>query len=419
MYLDLTEEERVELEETIGKGLCPPLPAGVWEDRIARCRALMKDGQLDAILVYSGGQVLTGREWARYFANYKEPLWNGESFILVPVEGEPCFIINFTHMVPLVQKCSPIKDVRAYAYFGEANRYSAMVPHLQSALKERGLTGGRIGLCRHGMQGDFLPSVLEHTFKTALSKEKLDDASSLLWDLTSIKTDYDVEMIRKSNAVVSDGVEAIYGALGEGRKEHEYYAAFWEAVCDRGAEVDEASTCHVDSQTAPGSELPNKPFSVTLRRLRKGDTLMIDPGVTYRGYVSDLSRTAVIGQPSAAQKKIFEATMTGHQAMVEALKPGVTVGELCETYYTAIEMCGYRRQQTHVLHGHGIGFMKNEPPILSGWAPKYIIKKGMTICVETALMEINTCRARIEDCYLVTDGDAERLTPGPQDMYIA
>ena len=418
MYLDLTEAERVELEETLGKGICPPLPKGVWEDRIRRCRALMKERQLDAILVYSGGQVLTGREWARYFANYKEPLWNGESFILVPVEGEPCFIINYTHMIPLVRKSSPIKDVRAYEYFGNPNRYENMIPHLQSALKERGLSGGRIGLCRHGMQGDFLPAVLDQTLKTALAKEKTEDASSLLFDLTAVKTDYDIEMIRKANAVVCDGVEAMYRALGEGRKEHEYYAAFWEAVCDRGAEVDEASACHVDSQSAPGSEIPNKPFSVTLRRLRKGDTLMIDPGVTYRGYVSDISRTAVIGPPSAAQKKIYEATMTGHRAMVEALRPGVTSVELCETYFRTIEKCGYRREQTHVLQGHGIGFMKNEPPILSGWS-NYTIKKGMTISIETALMEINVCRARVEDCYLVTDGEAERLTPGPQDMYIA
>jgi hypothetical protein len=63
MYLDLTEEERVELEETLGKGLCPPLPAGVWEDRIKRCRALMKERGLDAILVGTVPALVNRKGW--------------------------------------------------------------------------------------------------------------------------------------------------------------------------------------------------------------------------------------------------------------------------------------------------------------------------------------------------------------------
>jgi Xaa-Pro aminopeptidase len=419
MYYDLTETERIELEETLGKGVCPPIPQHVWNDRIARCRQLMAQRGLDALLVYSGGQPLTGRDWARYFANYKEPLWNAESFVFVPLEGPPCFIVNYPHMVPLLQKSSPIQDVRAYAHLGSLDRYAEMVPILRDAVRERGVAAGRIGIGRQGMQGDFLPSLLDQSLQKALAGATVQDASPLLWDLTAVKTDYDVEMIKRSNAILCDGVEAIYKALGEGRKEHEYYAAFWEAVCDRGAEVDEMAACHVDSQSAPGSEIPNKPFSVTLRRLRKGDVLMIDPGVTYRGYVSDIARTAVIGTPSAELTTMFDATVAGNHAMVEILKPGVTVSELSETYFKTIEKHGYRREQSHVLQGHGIGFMKNEPPLISQWAPNLVIRKGMTISIETALMEPGLTRARVEDTYLVTDGTPLKLTPGPLDLYMA
>jgi len=418
MYYDLMEAERVELEETIGKGICPPIPQDVWDERIAHCRRLMAERSLDALLVYSGGQVLTGRDWARYFANYKEPLWNAESFIFIPLQGELCFIVNYPHMVPLLETSSPIRDVRAYAHLGSFDRYAEMVPILRDVVRERGVATGRIGLGRHGMQGDFLPSVLDQSLARALAGAAVEDASTLLWDLTAVKSDYDVEMIRRSNAILCDGVEAIYKALGEGRKEHEYYAAFWEAVCDRGAEVDEMAACHVDSQSAPGSEIPNKPFSVTLRRLRKADVLMIDPGVTYRGYVSDIARTAVIGPPSAELRRMFDATVAGNDAMVEILKPGVTVSELSETYFKTIEKHGFRREQSHVLQGHGIGFMKNEPPLISQWAPNLMVRKGMTISVETALMEPGHTRARVEDTYLVTDGAPLKLTPAPHDLYI-
>jgi Xaa-Pro aminopeptidase len=419
MYYDLTEAERIELEETLGQGICPPIPESVWTDRITRCRQLMSQRGIDALLVYSGGQVLTGRDWARYFANYKEPLWNAESFIFIPLEGDLCFIVNYPHMVPLIRRSSPIRDVRAYAHLGSFNRYAELVPIIRDVVQEREVAEGNIGICRHGMQGDFLPSLLDESLREALAGATLGDASTLLWELTAVKTEYDVEMIRRSNAVLCDGVEAIYDALGEGRKEHEYYAAFWEAVCDRGAEVDEMAACHVDSQSAPGSEIPNKPFSVTLRRLKKGDVLMIDPGVTYRGYVSDIARTAVIGKPSAQVVKMFDATMAGHRAMVEVLKPGATVSQLSETYFQTIEKHGFKREHSHLLQGHGIGFMKNEPPLISLWAPNLVVRKGMTISIETALMQPGLTRARVEDTYLVTDGAAEKLTPGPQDLYVA
>ncbi|HEY3246709.1 MAG TPA: M24 family metallopeptidase, partial [bacterium] len=156
----------------------------------------------------------------------------------------------------------------------------------------------------------------------------------------------------------------------------------------------------------------------TLRRLRKGDVLMIDPGVTYRGYVSDIARTAVIGPPSADLRKMFDATAAGNDAMVDILRPGVTVSQLSEMYFTTIEKHGFRREQSHVLQGHGIGFMKNEPPLISRWAPNLVIRKGMTISVETALMQPGLTRARVEDTYLVTDGAPLKLTPAPHDLYV-
>ncbi len=62
----LYSKEVEELNERLGDGLTPELPYDIWEDRIRRCRALMERDGFDALIVYSGGQPLTGPEWVRY-----------------------------------------------------------------------------------------------------------------------------------------------------------------------------------------------------------------------------------------------------------------------------------------------------------------------------------------------------------------
>ena len=93
--------------------------------------------------------------------------------------------------------------------------------------------------------------------------------------------------------------------------------------------------------------------------------ITIDPGVTYRGYVSDIARTAVIGQPSKEQRRIFEVTLRGFNAMADALTVGTTAAELCKLNFDEIKRHGFDESHAHALQGHEIGFMKNEPPILT------------------------------------------------------
>ena len=162
----------------------------------------------------------------------------------------------------------------------------------------------------------------------------------------------------------------------------------------------------------------NKPFSVTLRRMKKGDMITIDPGVTYRGYASDIARTAVVGQPSKDQRRIFEVTLSGFNAMRDALTAGVTSAELCKLNFNELRKNGFNESHAHALQGHGIGFMKNEPPILQPWS-NYRIKKGQVVNLETQIMLPNVGRVYWEDTFLVTDGKPKQLSVGPQELYIA
>jgi Xaa-Pro aminopeptidase len=129
------------LLEQMGSGILPQLPAEIYEDRFSRCRALMRERGLAVLIVYSGAMPFQACEWARYFANYVHPYWNGEAFIVIPHEGEPALLINYGFMLDVARETGPIKDVRSpVERFGAASRYAGLKEALQQILEERGYT---------------------------------------------------------------------------------------------------------------------------------------------------------------------------------------------------------------------------------------------------------------------------------------
>lgn len=413
-----------ELQKRYASGLAPPLPVSVWNDRIERCQEILRKKELGAILVYSGGQPLTGTQWARYFANLVHPIWNSDAFVLIPKEGEPMRILNYSFMKELAEKTSLIKDVRTYDYFGAnvftPKRYQNFESMIMNIIKEKGLETKKIGLGRQGMQGDYMPAVLDLALQRACKNATAVDASDILWELISVKTDYDIEMIRKTCEVGCLSLKGAFDALGDGKRVYESFSAFIKTAGELGAEFPGIcpETWHFAFKDAvPGSERPNRPFWITSRKLRRGDMIAIDSGTIYYGYPHDMARTGMVaGKPTEKQGKLFDANLNAQKAMEEALRPGVKASELSKINYDAARKAGF--DKIHALQGHGIGFLENEPPIITPWCHD-IIKERSIINLECVIYEKNIGMSYIEDTYLVTKNGAERLTTAfERELYV-
>jgi Xaa-Pro aminopeptidase len=409
-----------ELEERFHRGLPPELPINVWKERIERCRNLLEKAGMDALLVYSGGQALTGVQWARYFANYVHPLWNSEAFILIPLEEDPVLIVNYPFIVNHAKEMTPIKDVRAYKYFGRdlytPARYETFESLLKTIIKEKDMLGKKIGLGRQGMQGDYLPAVLERALYKALEGTTVEDSSALMWRLAMHKTDYDIKQIKKMCHIACDALKDGFMALGEGKTGFESFAAFALALGKYGAEIPGwyPTTWHYSIKG--GIEIPNRPFWVTYAKFKKGDMVPIDTGLSYKGYTHDMCRTAIIGQPSNTQRRIQEANINAQKAMQEALKPGVRASELSKINFEMAKKAGY--DKIHDLQGHGLGFFENEPPIITPWSD-IIIEKNMIINLECVIYVTGIGISYVEDTFLVTDDGNEWLTDTMhQDLWV-
>lgn len=153
--------------------------------------------------------------------------------------------------------------------------------------------------------------------------------------------------------------------------------------------------------------------SITDRVLAEGDTLVIDWGAKINGYHSDMTRTFFLGDPGSEMRKVYDIVLESQIKAIDAIKPGITAGELDETARSIIKKAGYGDYFSHGL-GHGLGLkVHEEPKVKSGITT--ILEPGMIITVEPGIYIPDLGGVRIEDLILVTKDGCKILTSLPKD----
>jgi Xaa-Pro aminopeptidase len=151
------------------------------------------------------------------------------------------------------------------------------------------------------------------------------------------------------------------------------------------------------------------------RRIEAGELFILDLGVGFRGYYSDNARTlAVGGQPTADQRRAWEAVTAVFGIIESTAKPGVSCRELFRQIDR--ELNEHRPWQFNHHLGHGVGLAPHEGPHLNpNWNDT--LAEGDFLAVEPGLYH-DDLRAgvRVEQNYLVTADGVELLTNWPLDM---
>lgn len=151
-------------------------------------------------------------------------------------------------------------------------------------------------------------------------------------------------------------------------------------------------------------------------KIQKGDPVIIDFGYEYNGYLSDITRTPVVGWASEEVKEVYQIVKEANNAAFMQAK----IGETCESVDRAarkvIEDAGYGKYFTHRL-GHGLGMdIHEEPYMIEG--NKRIIQNGYTFSDEPGIYLPNKFGIRIEDILIARPEGARRLNNISHDMVI-
>lgn len=145
----------------------------------------------------------------------------------------------------------------------------------------------------------------------------------------------------------------------------------------------------------------------------KGFTI-IDIGVRYKCYVSDITRTIYFGNPSKKDLEIYNKVLHAQEKAISLVKSGVNISKLDNA--ARKQLGSLEKYFIHSL-GHGIGVEVHESPLINSKS-KEKLKKGMVITIEPGVYIPGKMGIRIEDDVLVTEKGFEVLTKVGKDLVV-
>ncbi|MDR3423052.1 MAG: Xaa-Pro peptidase family protein [Xanthobacteraceae bacterium] len=364
----------------------------------ARLDSLMDDAGIDVLIATSkhNVQYLLGGHRSFFFENMDAMGISRYLPVFVYVKGALDKAAYFGHGMETYQT-----QLKPFWVSEVSTKSGGSVDVMQKAADYlRGLIGkpGRIGA-----ELAFLPADSAAALRKALPQAEVKDALFVLERLRARKTPEELEKLRLASELVIDSMLAVIGSHGAGATKAELTEALRREETARGLVFD---YCLI----AAGSSLNRAPSD---QRWEKGDPLSIDSGGNYHGYIGDLARMAVAGEPDAELVDLLGEVEAIQQAAFKPIRAGVEGGAI---YAAAEPLLKKSKLHNHYeFLAHGMGLVSHEAPRLTATGPvpydaydaQRPLEAGMVVSVETTLLHPRRGFIKLEDTVAVTPNGHE------------
>ncbi len=265
-------------------------------------------------------------------------------------------------------------------------------------------------LTKLGFEQDAMTYAEYDRYANAL-KAELVPTSGLVEKIRLIKTEDELTIIKQACKIADDAYEHILTFIKPGMTELEVSNELEFFMRKQGAT---SSSFDIIVASGTRSALPHG--VATEKVIESGDFVTLDFGAYYNGYVSDVTRTLAVGEPSDKLKEIYQVVLDSQLLALEKIKPGMTGKEADAISRDYIASKGYGEAFGHSL-GHGIGLEVHEGPGLSSRSD-VVLEPGMVITIEPGIYLPGIGGVRIEDDALVTETGVEKLTHTSKELVI-
>ncbi|OCA92634.1 M24 family metallopeptidase [Pseudobacillus wudalianchiensis] len=324
------------------------------------------------------------------------------------------YVTNFTGSAGAAlisdEKAVFITDFRYVEQAGKQAEEFEIVQHKGTLYEEVVAQAKKLGIKRLGFEKAYTTFQTYETLKS-LFKEELVPVSELIEKLRLIKDNSEIKILKEAADIADAAFKHIIEFIKPGMtelevsNELEFFMRKWGAT-----------SSSFDTIVASGkrSALPHGVASDKV--IEKGDMVTLDYGAYYKGYVSDITRTVAVGEPSEQMKEIYQIVLDAQLKGMEQIRGGLTGKEADAITRDYITEKGYGEYFGHST-GHGIGLEVHEGPALS-FRSDTVLKPGMIVTVEPGIYLPGVGGVRIEDDTLITDTGNETFTHSTKDLLI-
>lgn len=240
---------------------------------------------------------------------------------------------------------------------------------------------------------------------------KLVPTSGIVEKIRLIKSDDEITIIKQACQIADEAYEHILTYIQPGMTELDVSNELESFMRSKGAT---SSSFDIIVASGKRSALPHG--VATSKVIETGDFVTLDFGAYYNGYVSDVTRTIAVGEPSDQLKEIYQVVLDSQLLALEKIKPGMTGKEADAIARDHIASKGYGKAFGHSL-GHGMGLEVHEGPGLSSRSD-VVLEPGMVITIEPGIYLPGIGGVRIEDDAIVTENGVEKLTHTSKELVI-
>lgn len=375
--------------------------------RVGRLRELMRKAGFDAMLVGTNANLyyLTGGVFSGY--------------VFIPADGEA---LQFVRR-PVDKKGAGIVHIRKPEQILEYLKTQGLPEPQNLALELDGIT-----------YGDAM------RLQKAFALPAVGNCSPLLAQARSVKSDFEISLLRESGARHCGSYRRISGLYHEGMTDVELQIEIERVLRLDGClgifRINGPSMELFMGNLLVGANADNpSPYDFAMGGegmdgslpvgsngsiIHPGNTVMVDMNGNFTGYMTDMTRTFFVGTLDAHAKKCHQLSVDIHHALVDFIKPGVQAKAAYELAMDMVEKAGEAdffmgHTQKAGFIGHGVGIEVNEWPVLAPRS-KQTFEKGNVIALEPKFVIPGVGAAGIENTYVVTDNGLECLTPFPEDI---
>jgi len=310
-----------------------------------------------------------------------------------------------------------VDDVRTYPeYPGETHP----MEEFAGLLCDLGLEGKRIGVDSDGYPGGY---GYEGPVLSALLDCEIVRAKGLIERMMRIKSQEEVALIRESCRWGGLAHRLLQEYTESGLTETEISI---KASLDASIRMIEALgpeyrperggffPAYAGFRGQIGAESAVPHAMTTNAVLQEGDVLVTGAAAEVGGYLSELERTMILGEPTDEQARLFELMVGAQEIGFAEIRPGKRCSEVdraVRRYYEENGIIDHWRHHT----GHSIGYGMHEAPFFD-IGDDTLIEPGMVFTVEPGIYVPGFAGFRHSDTVLVTQGGIEVLTEYPRDI---
>lgn len=363
------------------------------QSRIKKAQRLMQQSGVSALVLEPGAamEYFTGIKW-----------WRSERLtaVVIPREGSIAVVCPFFEE-PSIQESLKIEaDIRVW------QEHESPFERVKQILSERSLNKGTVG---------FENSVRYFVLKGAMSllpSMKDVSAEPITRACRIIKSDHELALMHKANEITLTA-----------------YAHVWQNL-EVGMTGSDVKKIMRNAQSALGgkgawnmaliNEASAFPHGTKQKQtIGEGSIVLMDCGCNVHGYQSDISRTFVVGEPSAKQKKIWQTVRQGQDIAFEKAQIGTEAGKVDDAVRAYYQTLGlgpdYKLPGLSHRTGHGIG-MEGHESVNFVHGEKEKLAAGMCFSNEPGIYLPGEFGVRLEDCIYMTKTGPKWFTKPPSSL---